>query len=69
MSFGPEPRNNPDAKDVVAEFKAKGFEPAGLHALLLRRDADHQAGGGEGEFARSEEDGGRTCIRASRSTP
>ena len=29
MSFGPEPRNNPNAKDVVAEFKAKGFEPEG----------------------------------------
>ena len=29
MSFGPEPRNNPAAKDVVAEFKAKGFDPEG----------------------------------------
>jgi branched-chain amino acid transport system substrate-binding protein len=29
MSFGPEPRNNPNAKDVVAAFKAKGFEPQG----------------------------------------
>jgi len=29
MSFGPEPRNNPNAKDVVAEFKAKGIEPEG----------------------------------------
>ena len=29
MSFGPEPRNNPNAKDAVAEFKAKGFEPQG----------------------------------------
>ena len=29
MSFGPEPRNNPAAKDVVAEFKAKGIEPEG----------------------------------------
>jgi len=27
MSFGPDPRNNPGAKDVVAEFRAKGFEP------------------------------------------
>ena len=55
MSFGPEPRNNPAAKDVVAEFKAKGFEPRRLHALFLRRDADHQAGGREGQFARPEE--------------
>src|SRR5271154_6511323 len=27
MSFGPEPRNNPAAKDIVAEFRAKNFEP------------------------------------------
>ena len=27
MTFGPDPRNNPDAKDVVAEFKAKNFDP------------------------------------------
>jgi branched-chain amino acid transport system substrate-binding protein len=29
MSFGPEPRNNPAAKEIVAEIKAKGFEPEG----------------------------------------
>ena len=27
MSFGPDPRNNAAAKDVVAEFKAKNFDP------------------------------------------
>jgi branched-chain amino acid transport system substrate-binding protein len=27
MSFGPDPRNNPNAKDIVAEFKAKNFDP------------------------------------------
>ena len=27
MSFGPDPRNNPNAKDVVASFKAKNFDP------------------------------------------
>ena len=27
MSFGPEPRNNPNAGAVVAEFRAKNFEP------------------------------------------
>src|SRR5579863_6915315 len=27
MSFGPDPRNNPQAKDIVAAFRAKGFEP------------------------------------------
>ena len=29
MSFGPDPRNNPAGKDVVAEVRAKGFEPEG----------------------------------------
>ncbi len=28
-TFGPEPRNNPAAKDVVAEFKKAGYEPEG----------------------------------------
>ena len=27
MSFGPDPRNNPAAKDIVGEFKAKNFDP------------------------------------------
>ncbi len=27
MSFAPDPRNNPAAKDIVAEFKAKNFDP------------------------------------------
>jgi len=27
MTFGPDPRNNAAAKDVVAEFKAKNFDP------------------------------------------
>jgi branched-chain amino acid transport system substrate-binding protein len=29
MTFGPDPRNNPAAKDVVAAFKAKGIDPEG----------------------------------------
>ncbi len=29
MSFGPEPRNNPAAKEIVAEFKAQGYDPSG----------------------------------------
>jgi branched-chain amino acid transport system substrate-binding protein len=29
MTFGPEPRKNPNATDAVAAFKAKGFEPQG----------------------------------------
>jgi branched-chain amino acid transport system substrate-binding protein len=27
MTYGPDPRNRPEAKSVVAEFRAKGFEP------------------------------------------
>jgi branched-chain amino acid transport system substrate-binding protein len=27
MTFGPDPRNNPAAKDMVAKFRAKGYEP------------------------------------------
>jgi branched-chain amino acid transport system substrate-binding protein len=29
MSFGPDPRKNPAAQKIVAEFKAKGFDPQG----------------------------------------
>jgi branched-chain amino acid transport system substrate-binding protein len=29
MTFGPEPRKNPNAKDAVAAFRAKGFDPQG----------------------------------------
>src|ERR1700677_1893814 len=29
MTFGPEPRNNPNAKPAVDSFKAKGFDPQG----------------------------------------
>ncbi|HEY1452442.1 MAG TPA: branched-chain amino acid ABC transporter substrate-binding protein, partial [Roseiarcus sp.] len=29
MTFGPEPRKNPNAKDAVDAFKAKGFDPQG----------------------------------------
>jgi len=29
MTFGPEPRKNPNAKDAVAAFNAKGFDPQG----------------------------------------
>ena len=29
MSFGPDPRNAPEGKEVVAEIRAKGFEPEG----------------------------------------
>jgi branched-chain amino acid transport system substrate-binding protein len=27
MTFGPDPRKNPSAKDIVAKFRAKNYEP------------------------------------------
>src|ERR1700721_146940 len=47
MSFGPEPRHNPAAKEIVAAFKAKGFEPEGytLYSYaamqILKASAEH----------------------------
>ncbi|KZS00548.1 Uncharacterized protein APZ42_003116 [Daphnia magna] len=29
MTFAPDPRRSPDAKDVVAQFKAKNYDPEG----------------------------------------
>jgi branched-chain amino acid transport system substrate-binding protein len=29
MTFAPDPRNSPAAKDVVAKFKAQGYDPEG----------------------------------------
>ena len=43
MSFGPEPRNNPDAKDGRRGVQGQGLRSRRLHALFLCRDADHQA--------------------------
>src|SRR5271166_5181283 len=36
-------------------LQGQRLRPAGLYALFLRRRPDHQAGGGEGQFARSQE--------------
>ena len=49
MSFGPEPRNNPNAKAIVAEIKAKGFEPEGYTlysyaAMQIIKEAAEKAG-------------------------
>src|ERR1700685_1689390 len=47
MSFGLEPRNNPAAKEIVAEFKAKGYEPEGYTLdsyaamQILKASAEH----------------------------
>ena len=55
MTFGPDPRNNPDRQGRRRRVQGEGLRSGSLHALLLRRRPDHQAGGGEGEVARSEE--------------
>ena len=55
MSFGPDPRNNPAAKDDRRGVQRQGLRSRSLHALFLRRRADHEAGGREGQVARPEE--------------
>ena len=55
MTYGPDPRNRPEAKAVVAKFRAKGFEPesytlysyAGVQIIAQAADG--------GKIARSEE--------------
>jgi branched-chain amino acid transport system substrate-binding protein len=52
MTFSPDPRKNPNAKDVVAKFKAKNFEPEAYTlyayaAVQILADAAKQAGGVE----------------------
>ena len=55
MSFGPDPRNNPAAKDSRRRVQGEELRSGSLYALLLRRRSDHEAGGGKGQVARSEE--------------
>ena len=45
-------RESPQAAEVVARFRAQGYEPAGLHALRLRRGPGLGAGGRGGRLAR-----------------
>ena len=63
------PAQEPERQGRRRRVQGEELRPAGLHALFLRRRADHEAGGGEGEVARSEEDRAKPCIRARRSTP
>ena len=69
MTFGPEPRKNPNAQGRGRCVQGQGLRPAGLYALLLRRGPDHQAGGGKGELARSEEGRRGHAFGHDRSTP
>ena len=45
MTFGPEPRLNPNAKAAVEFVQGERLRAAGLHPLFLRGCADHEAGG------------------------
>src|SRR5215204_6316843 len=52
MTFSPDPRKNPNAKDAVAKFKAKNFEPEAYTlyayaAVQILADAAKQVGGVE----------------------
>ena len=55
MTYGPDPRKRPEAKDAVGEIPRQEFRAAGLHALQLCGRPDHQAGRRGGEVARSQE--------------
>ena len=68
MSFGPDPRNNPAAKDMVAEFKAKGYDPEGytLYSYAAMQIIKAAAGRRSRSIRRRWPN---TCTRASRSTP
>jgi branched-chain amino acid transport system substrate-binding protein len=54
MTFAPDPRKNPNAKDAVAKFKAKNFEPEAYTlysyaAAQILAEAAKQAGGTDGK--------------------
>jgi branched-chain amino acid transport system substrate-binding protein len=54
MTFSPDPRKNPNAKDAVAKFKAKNFEPEAYTlysyaAVQILADAAKQAGAADGK--------------------
>ncbi len=59
FTFGPDPRNNPNAKAIVEEVQGQEHRPRGLHALHLRRDAGVVAGRREGGLDRCEEGDGQ----------
>jgi branched-chain amino acid transport system substrate-binding protein len=54
MTFAPDPRKNPNAKDAVAKFKAKNYEPEAYTlysyaAVQVLADAAKQAGSVDGK--------------------
>ena len=63
MTFGPEPRYEPQRQRRRRFVQGQGVRPARLHPLFLRRGPDHQAGGGKGELPRSEEGRGSDAFR------
>ena len=68
MTFGPEPRNNPNAKEAVDSFKAKGFDPQGYTlysyaAVQIMKQAAEKASSLDPKKSR------KSCIPACPSTP
>ena len=63
MTYGPDARKNPAAKGVVAEFKQEELRAGSLHAVLLRRGADHPAGRNRGKVARPQEGRRKDALR------
>ena len=49
MTYGPDPRKRPEAKEAVVEIPRQEFRAAGLYALQLCGGPDHQAGGRGGQ--------------------
>ncbi len=68
MTFSPDPRKNPNAKDVVEKFQAKNFEPE-AYTLYSYAAVQVIARGGRGGGSTDAKKSPRPCTRASRSRP
>jgi branched-chain amino acid transport system substrate-binding protein len=63
MTFGPEPRNNRNAKGAVDSFKAKGFDPQGYTLYSYAAVQIMKQAAEKGELTRSEEGRGSHAFR------
>ena len=70
MTFAPDPRKNPNAKDAVEKFAGQELRARGLHALQLRGGAGpRRRRPRQAKSTDPQEDGRRHASRASRSRP